>query len=180
MTEDVPGDSPEPKPSAVKKKTAKRKKKKKTPSRKVQTRKKTEKIQKETATAQPKYHPRPRGPDGCFLRGPRVRITDEKENAIPLSTSRASVAKYTLETLLKLMAVDQSGSVRVAAARAVFDKYIKNEAGGDDKRGNADRTRAIAEARAILDELAEAKLGSAGTTGALDQDGSAGTTDPQG
>jgi hypothetical protein len=71
----------------------------------------------------------------------------------------AEVAAEVQVVLLELMKDSESDSVRVAAAKALMDRVKADEEEIDDvgRREAEERVAAIAEARALLDELAVAK-----------------------
>ena len=85
-------------------------------------------------------------------------------------------------TLLGLMSESDSDSVRVAAAKALMDKMLQSDLEADDGRRHEEEERAaaVAEARGILAELAEAK--SRGVCGpvAVDTGGSGESVDSGG
>ncbi len=89
------------------------------------------------------------------------------------------------ETLLQVMSDSESDSVRVAAAKALMDRILREHAekqaknedeGGDDE----ERLALVAEIRAALAKVAEAKSGGDGGADAVDRDGEASPVDAQG
>jgi hypothetical protein len=91
-------------------------------------------------------------------------ITDDNENTT--STQRRSVSHKKLQTierdvrrvLMTLMFGHESGATRIAAAKTLLEQMEKdrNEA-HDEQHDTSERDSAIAEARALLGELAEAQ-----------------------
>lgn len=81
--------------------------------------------------------------------------------------------------LMELMCESESDSVRVAAAKALLDKILKDEEEGEGAQRHEDQEHAaaLAEARALLSELADAKSGGVGEPGAVDPKRSPRATD---
>jgi hypothetical protein len=103
----------------------------------------------------------------------------------PVPRTRRTIEKRMREILLELMRDDLSGSVRLGAIRELRELLALKDrmtaaAGRDGQRNELEeRAAAIADARAILAEFAEAKAGSVARAGEVDQDGAAGAADSE-
>ncbi len=85
-----------------------------------------------------------------------------------------NLAARVREVLLEIMQTSESDSVRVSAAKALLDRIKPDgEDGGSKERERLEEHETLDEARALLEALAEAKLGGAEGAFSLDTESEA-------